>query len=126
MPAAGRAGSRSALRSMVVGESGFARMRAAAASPRHSFEGRAAPRGRSITDPPADRNVHAMDYFPLFLRLSSEPVLVVGGGDVAARKIELLLRAGAKITVVAPELNRELAAKASAGEIEHVPGEFRP
>lgn len=67
-----------------------------------------------------------MDYFPLFLRLSSEPVLVVGGGDVAARKIELLLRAGAKITVVAPELNRELAAKASAGEIEHVPGEFRP
>lgn len=67
-----------------------------------------------------------MDYFPLFLRLSSEPVLVVGGGEVAARKIELLLRAGAKITVVAPELNRELGAKASAGEIEHVPGEFRP
>ena len=67
-----------------------------------------------------------MDYFPIFLRLSGEPVLVVGGGDVAARKIDLLLRAGAIVTVVAPELNSELAAKASAGEIKHVPGEFRP
>ena len=67
-----------------------------------------------------------MDYFPIFLRLSTEPVLVVGGGEVAARKIELLLRAGAKVTVVAPELNAELATRASAGEIEHILGEFHP
>lgn len=67
-----------------------------------------------------------MDYFPIFLRLENEPVLVVGGGEVAARKIELLLRAGAKVSVVSPELNEELAAKANANEIEHIAQEFRP
>ena len=45
-----------------------------------------------------------MDYFPIFIRLAPEPVVVVGGGEVAARKIDLLLRARAKVTVVSPEL----------------------
>ena len=56
-----------------------------------------------------------MDYFPIFLRLANEPVLVVGGGEVAARKIDLLLRTAAKVTVVAPELIGSLAAKVAAG-----------
>lgn len=42
-----------------------------------------------------------MDYFPLFIKLQDQPCLVVGGGDVAARKIELLHKAGARISVVA-------------------------
>ena len=42
-----------------------------------------------------------MDYFPLFLKLNNQPCLVVGAGDIAARKIELLGRAGARISVVA-------------------------
>ena len=67
-----------------------------------------------------------MVYFPIFVRLAGEPVLVVGGGEVAARKIELLLSAGAKVTVVAPELIEELAAKASAGCLVHVAAEFSP
>ena len=67
-----------------------------------------------------------MEYFPIFIRLAGEPVLVVGGGDVAARKIELLLRTGAKVTVVAPSLNESLAAKAAAGEIAHVAADFHP
>lgn len=67
-----------------------------------------------------------MDYFPIFVRLAGEPVLVVGGGDVAARKVELLLRTSAKVTVVAPELVASLAAKAAAGEITHLREEFRP
>lgn len=67
-----------------------------------------------------------MDYFPIFLRLSNEPVLVVGGGEVAARKIDLLLRTQAKVTVVSPELIESLAAKAAAGVITYVPGEFQP
>lgn len=67
-----------------------------------------------------------MDYFPIFLRLASEPVLVVGGGEVAARKIDLLLRTQARVTVVAPELIEALAAKAAAGVIAYVPGEFQP
>jgi len=68
----------------------------------------------------------AMEYFPIFLRLTDEPVLVVGGGAVAARKIDLLVRSGAKVTVVAPELIAGLAAQAAAGGITHIAGEFQP
>lgn len=49
-----------------------------------------------------------MDYLPLFIDLKQRPVLVVGGGDVAARKIDLLLRAGADIRVVARTLTPAL------------------
>lgn len=45
-----------------------------------------------------------MDYFPIFLNLKDQPCLVVGGGEVAARKIELLLRAGARVAVVAERI----------------------
>jgi len=51
-----------------------------------------------------------MDLLPLFLRLSDRPVLVVGGGTVAARKVESLVAAGARVTVVAPSVNDEVAA----------------
>ncbi len=67
-----------------------------------------------------------MDYFPIFLRLAGEPVLVVGGGKVAARKIDLLLRTSALVRVVAPELVSGLAEKAAAGEIVHIAAEFLP
>ena len=43
-----------------------------------------------------------MRYFPLFLDIKDKPVLLVGGGEVAARKFSLLADAGAAITVVAP------------------------
>lgn len=67
-----------------------------------------------------------MDYFPIFLRLQGEPVLVVGGGDVAARKIELLLRAGARVTVVAPELSASIEALVSSGAVRRLADEFQP
>jgi uroporphyrin-III C-methyltransferase/precorrin-2 dehydrogenase/sirohydrochlorin ferrochelatase len=46
-----------------------------------------------------------MDYFPIFLKLTDQACLVVGAGEIAARKIELLARAGAKITVIAKEIS---------------------
>ena len=67
-----------------------------------------------------------MDYFPIFLRLANEPVLVVGGGAVAERKVDLLLRTSAQVRVIAPELVPGLAERAAAGEITHVAAEFRP
>ena len=45
-----------------------------------------------------------MDLLPIFLDIKDRPCLVVGGGDVASRKVSMLLKAGAQITVVAPEL----------------------
>jgi uroporphyrin-III C-methyltransferase / precorrin-2 dehydrogenase / sirohydrochlorin ferrochelatase len=65
-----------------------------------------------------------MRYFPLFLDLSRKPVLLVGGGDVAARKFALLGDAGALVTVVAPALGSELAAALGRGELTHVAREF--
>ncbi|MDM5078070.1 siroheme synthase CysG [Aeromonas media] len=67
-----------------------------------------------------------MDYLPIFCRLDNKPVLLVGGGEVAERKARLLLDAGAQLTVVAPELDPELAALADAGTIEWLAGEFAP
>jgi len=46
-----------------------------------------------------------MDYFPVFLKLKNQDCLVVGAGEIAARKIELLARAGAKITVIAKKIS---------------------
>ena len=50
-----------------------------------------------------------MRYFPIFLDLRDRPVLVVGGGEEALRKIRLLLKTEAWIAVVAPDLHKELA-----------------
>jgi len=49
-----------------------------------------------------------VDYLPIFADLKQRPVLVVGGGEVAARKIDLLLRAGAQVRVVAQSLSSEV------------------
>jgi uroporphyrin-III C-methyltransferase/precorrin-2 dehydrogenase/sirohydrochlorin ferrochelatase len=46
-----------------------------------------------------------MDYFPLFLKLKKQSCLVVGAGTIATRKIELLSRAGAVITVIAKDVS---------------------
>ena len=67
-----------------------------------------------------------MRYFPLFLDIKDKPVLLVGGGEVAARKFALLAEAGAVVTVVAPALGDELAAALARGAITHHAREFAP
>ena len=46
--------------------------------------------------------------YPAMLRLAGRPVLVVGAGPVAVRKVESLLESGAAVTVVAPEVHPQL------------------
>lgn len=54
-----------------------------------------------------------MDFLPVNLDLKGQPVLVVGGGAVAQRKAELLARAQAVVSVVAPDIRGELEALAN-------------
>lgn len=49
-----------------------------------------------------------MSYFPMFIEMSGRRVLVVGGGTVATRRIGVLLRFGASVTVVAQEVSDEV------------------
>jgi siroheme synthase-like protein len=51
---------------------------------------------------------------PLFLKLEGRPVLLVGGGGVAAVRLAQLLEAGARVTVVAPSVRPEIAASGAA------------
>jgi uroporphyrin-III C-methyltransferase / precorrin-2 dehydrogenase / sirohydrochlorin ferrochelatase len=62
-----------------------------------------------------------MDYLPVFVDLRDRLVVVVGGGVVAARKIEHLLKAHARVRVVSPELCADLAVFRDLGRIEHRP-----
>ena len=65
-----------------------------------------------------------MDYLPLFAELKEKPVLVIGGGDIAARKIMFLRRAGANVQVVAAALSEEVAALVERQEIQWRAHEF--
>ena len=62
--------------------------------------------------------------FPAFLDLRGRPVLVVGGGAVARRKIAALLPTGAEVRVGAPALDPEVAALVEAGRVVHLDGFF--
>ncbi|HLE66174.1 MAG TPA: siroheme synthase CysG [Burkholderiales bacterium] len=66
-----------------------------------------------------------MDFLPIFFDVREQPCLVVGGGEVAARKSALLLRAGARVTVLAPALSAAFDADLAAARIAHRAASFR-
>ena len=67
-----------------------------------------------------------MEHLPIFLQLRGRPAVVVGGGHVAARKVELLLRSGASVSIIAPSLCQELRERVDAGELTHIQTSFDP
>ena len=67
-----------------------------------------------------------MSLFPMFLKLDGRRCLVVGGGAIARPKIDSLLRANARVIVVAPETQPEIAQWAADGKLELHAREFIP
>ncbi len=60
-----------------------------------------------------------MENLPIFLKLTGQPCAVIGGGEVAARKVSLLLDAGAHVTVTAPLLCDALAQLVTRGRVAY-------
>jgi len=65
-------------------------------------------------------------YYPINLDLHDRPVVIVGGGAVAARKAKRLVEAGARLTVVAPQVVESLSNAAAAGKLTHLKRSYRP
>ncbi len=57
-------------------------------------------------------------YYPIFLNINGKKCVVVGGGQVALRKVRILLEHGASVEVVSPDLCSELNLIAESGEID--------
>lgn len=64
-------------------------------------------------------------YYPMMMDLGGRRCVVVGGGDVAARKIETLVRCGARVTVIAPEIDPSLLSLVDGERLTHLKGEYR-
>jgi siroheme synthase-like protein len=57
-------------------------------------------------------------YYPIYLDIEERPVLIVGGGEVCARKAETMLKYGGRVTIVSPTFTAEIEQWASAGRVE--------
>jgi len=65
-----------------------------------------------------------MEYLPLFVDLKGRCCLVVGGGDIAARKSGLLLKAQATVTIVSPAVSATTQALIDAGKVTWLKAKF--
>ncbi len=65
-----------------------------------------------------------MKYYPVNLDLNSRRCVVIGGGEVAERKVERLLECGARVTVVGRDLTPALGERKAAGKLEHVDRDY--
>ena len=63
---------------------------------------------------------------PVFLNVADEPVVVVGAGTIAERKVDALAEAGARVTVIAPEATPGLRARAGRGDIRYLARAYAP
>jgi uroporphyrin-III C-methyltransferase/precorrin-2 dehydrogenase/sirohydrochlorin ferrochelatase len=66
-----------------------------------------------------------MNFLPIFYNITDKPCLVVGGGAIAARKAELLLRAGGRVRVIAPMIGERVLEMADNQALEYEQREFR-
>jgi len=67
-----------------------------------------------------------MQALPIFINITNRRCVVIGGGDVAARKVTMLLKANAAVVLYSPELCHELSDLVSAEKIVHINANFEP
>lgn len=63
-------------------------------------------------------------YYPVFLDLHQKRCVIIGGGKLAESKIDKLLEAGAKITVVSPKINAGIKTALERGDLEWLEREY--
>src|SRR6185369_2554167 len=56
-------------------------------------------------------------YYPIYLDIEERNVVIIGGGNVCARKAETMMKYGARVTVVSPELTDEIEQWARDGSL---------
>jgi precorrin-2 dehydrogenase len=57
-------------------------------------------------------------YYPIFLDIEGRSVVIIGGGNVCARKAETMMNYGARVTVVSPEFTDEIETWAKGGSLQ--------
>ena len=65
-------------------------------------------------------------YYPVYLQLHEQPCVVIGGGNIAEGKAEGLLAAGARVTVISPDLTPRLREMAQQGQIVYLARTYQP
>ena len=65
-----------------------------------------------------------MKYFPFFLQLNKLPCLIVGGGSVAERKLDLLIKANADITVISLDFSDYILELSKSHDIKCITDEY--
>lgn len=65
-------------------------------------------------------------YYPVFLKLDGREAVIIGGGEVAERKVALLLACGARVTIVSPEVTGAIQRWAQEGRIRLEQRLYRP
>jgi precorrin-2 dehydrogenase/sirohydrochlorin ferrochelatase len=66
-----------------------------------------------------------MKYYPAFINVTNRKAVVIGGGNVAERKVRSLVRAGAEVKVISPGITGYLAGLKDQGLIRHVKRNYR-
>lgn len=80
-----------------------------------------------MVSPPNEKGTSFLSrqYYPVFLDITGRSCAVVGGGSVAERKVLGLLKAGARVKVISPELTKRLQKEKSLGRIKHINRRYR-
>jgi len=66
-----------------------------------------------------------MSFYPICIELEGKTALIVGGGNIAQRKVETLMKCGASIQIISRDLTHKLKKLVESKKIHHIGKEFR-